>query len=194
MPKPLIDESDPDISRLNEILVDFITKNLDAVPGRALVFVDVTCLILSPLTFLFAFLNSAFILFSFLLIGLFLSLYLELFSVAYAIFMSVLFAGVFSKQVRNVLFQMMFHAFNFLIYGYPIKLLARGYQSNEPISHRLLISKSFLFSLLGGYVETLNTQKRIQYYKYIEVYQESRYKNKENFEEMVLKYWSENIK
>jgi hypothetical protein len=193
MPKPLIDESDPDISRLNEILVDFITKNLDAVPGRALVFVDVISLLTSPLTFLFALLNSAFILSSFLLIGLFVSLYLELVSVAYAIFMSVLFAGVFSKQIQHALFQMVFHAFNLLIYGYPIKMLAWGYQSNEPISHRSLISKSFLFSLLGGYVETLNIQKRNQYYRYIEVYQESRYKNKENFEEMVSKYWSENI-
>ena len=194
MPKPLIDDDDPNLPRLNEVLVDFITKNIWEVSGKTLVFADVISLLMSPVGFLFALLNSAFLFCTFLLIGLVSSIYLDALSVPYALILTVLLTGIFSRHLRHYLSGVIFRLLNLSTYGHLIKVICGGYQSNEPISHHLLRSESAFLSLLGTYAETLNVQKRNQYHRYINIYQRSRYKDDGEFEEMISRYWSENIK
>ena len=193
MPKPLIDDDDPNLPRLNEVLVDFITKNIWEVSGKTLIFADMLSLLISPLGFASALLHSVLLFCTFLLIGLVSLIYLDVLSVPYALVLTVLFTGVFSKHLRHVLSGVMFHILNILTFGHLIKVISRGYQSNEPLTHHLLRSESPFFSLLGTYAETLSLQKRNKYHGYIETYQKSRYKDDGEFEEMISKYWIENI-
>ena len=194
MPKPLIDDSDPNLLRLNEVLVDFITKNISEVSGKTLVFADVISLLMSPIGFLLALLNSAFFFCTFLLIGLVSSVYLDVLSVPYALILTGLLTGIFSRHLRHYLSGVIFRLLNLSTYGHLIKVICGGYQSNEPISHHLLRSESPFFSLLGTYAETLSLQKRNKYHGYIETYQKSRYKDDGEFEEMISRYWSENVR
>ena len=194
MPKPMIDESDPRLPILNEILADFITKNLRKIPGKRLMFVDVICLLLSPLTIVITLFRDLYIFLPLLLSGLFLSTNYELVSTIYVILIVVLLTSVFSQKLRTELSRTIFHVFNVLTGGYLIRIIAHGYQTNEPISHAILKDKSPIFGLLGNYVETLDSESRSMYHKYIDTYQESRYLDNKSFEEMIDKYWSDNKK
>lgn len=90
MPKPLIDETDPNLSQLNEVLVDFITKNISEVSSKTLIFADTLSLLMFPLGFVSALIHSFFLFCSLLLLGLISSIYFDLISVAIAILLTVL--------------------------------------------------------------------------------------------------------
>jgi len=194
MPKPLIDETDPNLSQLNEVLVDFITKNISEVSSKTLIFADTLSLLMFPLGFVSALIHSFFLFCSLLLLGLISSIYFDLISVAIAILLTVLLTGVFSKHLRQVLSGVIFHTLNILTFGHLIKVLSKAYQSNEPLTHHLLRSEGLVFPLLGTYAETLSPLKRNKYHGYIEKYQESRYGSAEDFAMMISNYWSESAR
>jgi len=152
MPKPMIDDSDPRLPMLNEILADFITKNLRMIPSKTLMFVDVICLLLSPLTIVITLLRDLYIFLPLLLSGLFLLINFELVTTTNAIVIVVLLTGVFSKKLQTDVSRTIFHVFNILTCGYLIRIIAHGYQANGPISHAVLKDRSPIFGLLGNYV------------------------------------------
>jgi len=116
----MIDDSDPRLPMLNEILADFITKNLRMIPSKTLMFVDVICLLLSPLTIVITLLRDLYIFLPLLLSGLFLSINFELVTTTNAIVIVVLLIGVFSKKLQTDVSRTIFHVFNILTCGYLI--------------------------------------------------------------------------
>jgi len=191
MPKPLIDENDPDLVKLNEVLVDFITRNLSKVSSKTLMFADVLGLLLSPIGIIVAFVKSIFILIPLSLFSLLLTNYFEVFDLTHAILLSLCMTVVFSKQLRHLVWQIIFKIINLMTVGSLIRIIARGYQANEPTSHSLLKSESPFFSLLGSYAETMDSLSRRRYHAYIDAYQESRYGDKEKFNAMIFDHWGE---
>jgi hypothetical protein len=189
MPKPLIDSDDPNLKRLNEILIDHLTKHLPFVATWKLMFADMVGLAFTPIGMLTVLVKD----FVPLLLSVGITAVLFLFfpdlTISNGILFFLLLIFVLSKEFRKELFSLFFHFINLVTLGGVIKRLAKGYQSENPIAHTFLRIDGSVFNLLGTYAESLGGEEHRNYHKCIDLYVTSRNSNSGDFETFAHEYW-----
>ncbi len=189
MPKPLINENDPKLARLNEILIDYLTKELPKVPSRQLIIADAIGVLVIPVHLAIAIILDirslvvATIAISIAYVSIDFPTSSGLVLIFFAVFI------ILGKSFQSKISEAMLCLLNLASFGFFIKYISKGYQSRSLFSHTLLRPTGPLFDRMGVYAETLPLRTRSTYHEFIEIYQRSRYGDETEFDCLMDEYW-----
>lgn len=192
MKKNIPHYSDSEEVRINEILVDFFTKNVIFAPKKSILLTDIFSLASAPFAFFVTVVKNLHKILYALILMMILSYSMDVLPIGKANLFLILSFLFLRSEVQGELAQSLFHIANLTCFGSLIIFLSRRYQKNDFIARSIFKPGGSLFLLVGIYVNALPFTKYLEYERMINFFVEAKKIGTTKFDEFERQYWEKN--